>query len=320
MKDLRIVFMGTPDFAVTTLKTLVKNNYNIVGVITAPDKPAGRGQKLNESAVKQYAVSQSLTVLQPTNLKSADFLNELTQLNANLQIVVAFRMLPKVVWQMPKYGTFNLHASLLPNYRGAAPINWAIINGETKTGVSTFFIDEKIDTGDMILQDSIAINPEENAGSLHDKLMHIGSELVLKTVELIQQDSVKTIPQTESSDIKTAYKLDRDNCKIDWNDSLENIYNLIRGLSPYPAAWCTLINGDDTLDIKIYAADKEPASHNYSTHNYSIGTIISTKNELKVAVSKGYIIIKEIKLPGKRTMDTKSLLNGYNFEADAKMC
>ncbi|HEX9601594.1 MAG TPA: methionyl-tRNA formyltransferase [Mariniflexile sp.] len=314
MKDLRIIFMGTPDFAVATLRTLVKNNYNIVGVITAPDKPAGRGQKLNESAVKQYAVSQNLTVLQPTNLKNEDFLNTLKQLNANLQIVVAFRMLPKVVWQMPEYGTFNLHASLLPNYRGAAPINWAIINGETKTGVSTFFIDEKIDTGDMILQDSIAINPEENAGSLHDKLMHLGSELVLKTVELIQQGSVKTIPQTESSDIKTAYKLDRDNCKIDWNDSLENIYNLIRGLSPYPAAWCTLINGNDTLDIKIYAADKEHASHNYST-----GTIISTKKELKVAVSKGYIIIKEIKLPGKRTMDIKSLLNGYHFEAHAKM-
>lgn len=315
MKDLRIIFMGTPDFAVATLKTLVKNNYNIVGVITAPDKPAGRGQKLNESAVKQYAVYQNLNVLQPTNLKSDDFLNELKQLNANLQIVVAFRMLPKVVWQMPEYGTFNLHASLLPNYRGAAPINWAIINGETKTGVSTFFIDDKIDTGDMILQDSIAINPEENAGSLHDKLMHIGSELVLKTVELIQQDSVKTIPQTESPDIKTAYKLDRNNCRIDWNDSLENIYNLIRGLSPYPAAWCTLINGSDTLDIKIYAADKES-----TPHNYSIGTIISTKKELKVAVSKGYIIIKEIKLPGKRTMDTKSLLNGYDFEAHAKMC
>jgi methionyl-tRNA formyltransferase len=286
-----------------------------VGVITAPDKPAGRGQKLNESAVKQYAISQNLTVLQPTNLKNDDFLTALKQLNANLQIVVAFRMLPKVVWQMPEYGTFNLHASLLPNYRGAAPINWAIINGETRTGVSTFFIDEKIDTGDMILQDSIAINPEENAGSLHDKLMHIGSELVLKTVKLIQQDSAKTIPQTESSDIKTAYKLDRDNCKIDWNDSLENIYNLIRGLSPYPAAWCILINGNDTLDIKIYAADKE-----YPSHNYSTGTIISTKKELKVAVSKGYIIIKEIKLPGKRTMDIKSLLNGYHFEADAKMC
>ncbi len=196
MKDLRIVFMGTPDFAVATLKTLVENNYNIVGVITAPDKPAGRGQKLNESAVKQYAVSQNLTVLQPTNLKNEGFLNELKELNANLQIVVAFRMLPKVVWQMPEYGTFNLHASLLPNYRGAAPINWAIINGETKTGVSTFFIDEKIDTGDMILQESVEIQPEENAGSLHDKLMDIGSKLVLKTVNLIQNGAVKTMPQT----------------------------------------------------------------------------------------------------------------------------
>lgn len=306
--------MGTPDFAVASLKTLVENNFNIVGVITAPDKPAGRGQKLNESAVKQYAVSQNLTVLQPTNLKNDDFLNELKQLNANLQIVVAFRMLPKVVWQMPEYGTFNLHASLLPNYRGAAPINWAIINGETVTGVSTFFIDEKIDTGDMILQESVEIQPEENAGSLHDKLMIIGSNLVLKTVNLIQNGDVKTIPQKESIDIKTAYKLDRDNCKIDWNDSLENIHNLIRGLSPYPAAWCTLINGNDTLDVKIYSAEKEQC-----LHKNSIGTIISSKNELKVAVSNGYIIIKELKLPGKRTMDVKSLLNGYAFEVDAKM-
>ncbi|MBP0904125.1 methionyl-tRNA formyltransferase [Mariniflexile gromovii] len=314
MRNLRIVFMGTPDFAVATLKTLVENQYNVVGVITAPDKPAGRGQKLNESAVKQYAISQNLTVLQPTNLKNDDFLNELKALNANLQIVVAFRMLPKVVWQMPEYGTFNLHASLLPNYRGAAPINWAIINGETKTGVSTFFIDEKIDTGDMILQESIDILPEENAGSLHDKLMDIGSQLVLKTVELIKEGTVKTMPQSESSDIKTAYKLDRDNCKIDWNDSLENIYNLIRGLSPYPAAWCTLINGSDNLDVKIYEVEKATEAH-----NQSIGTIISTKKELKVAVSNGYIIIKEIKLPGKRSMDVKSLLNGYVFEANAKM-
>lgn len=314
MKDLRIVFMGTPDFAVATLKTLVENNFNIVGVITAPDKPAGRGQKLNESAVKQYAVSQNLTVLQPTNLKNDDFLNELKQLNANLQIVVAFRMLPKVVWQMPEYGTFNLHASLLPNYRGAAPINWAIINGETVTGVSTFFIDEKIDTGDMILQESVEIQPEENAGSLHDKLMQKGSKLVLKTVNLIENGAVKTIPQSNPSNIKTAYKLDRDNCKIDWNDSLENIYNLIRGLSPYPAAWCTLINGNDTLDVKIYSAEKEQCSH-----KNAIGTIISSKKELKVTVSNGYIIIKELKLPGKRTMDVKSLLNGYTFEVDAKM-
>lgn len=314
MRNLRIVFMGTPDFAVATLKTLVEANYNIVGVITAPDKPAGRGQKLNESAVKQYAVSQNLNVLQPTNLKNETFLNDLKLLNANLQIVVAFRMLPKAVWQMPEYGTFNLHASLLPNYRGAAPINWAIINGETKTGVSTFFIDEKIDTGDMILQESVAINPEENAGSLHDTLMTIGSKLVLKTVESIQNKTVKTTPQIETSEIKTAYKLDRDNCKINWNDSLDNIYNLIRGLSPYPTAWCILENGKDNLDIKVYSAEKEKTSHKLNN-----GDIVSTKKELKVAVSNGYIIIKEIKLPGKRTMDVKSLLNGYTFEANAKM-
>ena len=314
MRDLRIVFMGTPDFAVATLKLLAETNYNIVGVITAPDKPAGRGQKLNESAVKQYAKSQNLTILQPTNLKNEAFLNQLKSLNANLQIVVAFRMLPKAVWQMPEFGTFNLHASLLPNYRGAAPINWAIINGETKTGVSTFFIDEKIDTGDMIFQETIEINPEENAGSLHDKLMRIGSKLVLKTVTSIQNNSVKTRPQIGSSEIKTAYKLDKDNCKIDWNASLETIYNLIRGLSPYPAAWCTLINGNETLDVKIYAAEKE-----FIAHSDSVGSIISTKKEIKIAVSNGYIIIKELKLPGKRAMDVKSLLNGYTFESSAKM-
>lgn len=314
MRDLRIVFMGTPDFAVATLKLLAETNYNIVGVITAPDKPAGRGQKLNESAVKQYAKSQNLTILQPTNLKNEAFLNQLKSLNANLQIVVAFRMLPKAVWQMPEFGTFNLHASLLPNYRGAAPINWAIINGETKTGVSTFFIDEKIDTGDMIFQESIAINLEENAGSLHDKLMRIGSKLVLKTVASIQNNSVKTRPQIESSEIKTAFKLDKDNCKIDWNASLETIYNLIRGLSPYPAAWCTLINGNETLDVKIYAAEKE-----FIAHSDSVGSIISTKKEIKIAVSNGYLIIKELKLPGKRAMDVKSLLNGYTFESSAKM-
>ena len=314
MKNLRIVFMGTPDFAVTILKTLVENKHNIVGVITAPDKPAGRGRKLNESAVKQYAKTQGLNILQPTNLKNQDFLDQLKALNANLQIVVAFRMLPEVVWQMPKYGTFNLHASLVPNYRGAAPINWAIINGETKTGVSTFFIDEKIDTGDMILQEELAIEPDENAGSLHDKLMNLGSALVLKTVDLIQNGEVRTIPQKETKNIKTAYKLNKDNCKIDWNASIDHIYNMIRGLSPYPAAWCTLINNGDTLDIKIYETEKE-----YVNHSEEIGSIISTKKELKVAVAKGYIIIKEMKLPGKRAMDVKSLLNGYTFNANAKM-
>ncbi|MFV0564471.1 MAG: methionyl-tRNA formyltransferase [Flavobacteriaceae bacterium] len=314
MRNLKIVFMGTPDFAVATLKTLVKHHYNIVGVITAPDKPAGRGQKLHESAVKQYALLQNLNVLQPTNLKSPEFIAQLQALQANLQIVVAFRMLPKIVWQMPEYGTFNLHASLLPQYRGAAPINWAIINGETQTGVSTFFIDEEIDTGDMILQETITIEETENAGSLHDKLMETGSHLVLKTVEQIQSNTVATKPQSTSRNIKTAYKLNRDNCKINWNDSLNNIYNLIRGLSPYPAAWCTLINGNETLDVKIYASEKENTSHTLPN-----GSIIATKNQLKVAVQNGYLIINEIKLPGKRTMDTKSLLNGYVFQSNAKM-
>jgi len=314
MKKLRIVFMGTPDFAVATLKTLVENNYNIVGVITAPDKPAGRGRQLHESAVKKYARSQELTILQPTNLKNEAFLEILKTLEANLQIVVAFRMLPKVVWQMPKYGTFNLHASLLPNYRGAAPINWAIINGEEKTGVSTFFIDEKIDTGAMILQQTINIESDENAGALHDKLMAIGSELVLKTVNIIANGAVETIPQKETKNIKTAYKLNKDNCKINWHDSINHIYNHIRGLSPYPAAWCTLINNEDTLDIKLYNVEMEVLEH-----DLKIGSIISTKKELKVAVTNGYIIIKEIKLPGKRAMDVKSLLNGYTFHKNAKM-
>lgn len=314
MKHLRIIFMGTPDFAVTILKALVKNQYQIVGVITAPDKPAGRGRKLNESAVKQYAKTQNLNILQPKNLKNDTFLNELKHLNANLQIVVAFRMLPKIVWNMPELGTFNLHASLLPNYRGAAPINWAIINGETKTGVSTFFIDEKIDTGDMILQEEIPILDNENAGSLHDKLMHLGSTLVIKTVELIETKNVKTTPQTQPTNIKTAYKLNKDNCKINWQNNIDLIYNHIRGLSPYPSAWCTLTNGDDVLDVKIYEAKKE-----LEDHSKVPGTIIASKKELKIAVTGGYINITEMKLPSKRTMDIKSLLNGYTFKENARM-
>ena len=314
MRDLRIVFMGTPDFAVATLKTLVESNYNIVGVITAPDKPPGRGRRLNESAVKLYAKKADLTILQPTNLKNEEFLDDLKSLKANLQIVVAFRMLPKVVWQMPEYGTFNLHASLLPNYRGAAPINWAIINGETKTGVSTFFIDEKIDTGEMIFQKEIPIDSNENAGSLHDKLMQTGSTLVLKTVEAIKTGNVATTPQIENNDIETAYKLNKHNCKIDWNASMDSIYNRIRGLSPYPAAWCELINGNNTLDIKLYEAEKEIESH-----NNAIGLIVFTKKTLKVSVKGGYINITKLKLPGKKLMEAVSLLNGYNFEKGAKM-
>lgn len=313
-KDLRIVFMGTPDFAVTILKGLIEKNYTIVGVITAPDKPAGRGRKLNESAVKVYAKSQGLHIMQPTNLKSEAFVEELKALNANLQVVVAFRMLPKVVWQMPKLGTFNLHASLLPNYRGAAPINWAIINGEKKTGVSTFFIDEQIDTGEMILQKSIKIDKNETAGTLHDKLMHLGSKLVLKTVKLIKKGDVVTTPQPENVDIKTAYKLNKDNCKIDWNLSQKKINNKVRGLNPYPSAWCLMKNGEDTLNVKVY--NVTPIKEK---HTIAIGTVIISKSEIKVAVKKGYIILDEIKLPGKRKMDIKSLLNGFQFHDEVKM-
>ncbi len=311
---LRIVFMGTPDFAVATLKTLVDAKYHIVGVITAPDKPAGRGRKLNESAVKKYAQSEGLPILQPTNLKAESFLEELRALEANLQIIVAFRMLPEVVWNMPKYGTFNLHASLLPNYRGAAPIHWAIINGETKTGVTTFFIDEKIDTGAMILQDEIDIEPTETVGSLHDKLMNIGGDLVLKTVKLIEKGNIETTIQPKVENLKTAYKLNKDNCKIDWTLPLDDIYNKIRGLNPFPAAWTYLNNGNDTLSVKIFKVEKLKENH-----SVDIGSLVTNKSELKVAVKEGFINIKEIQLPGKRKMEVKSLLNGFHFEENAKL-
>ena len=311
---LKIIFMGTPDFAVATLKTLVDSKYDVVGVITAPDKPAGRGRKLNESAVKKYATAQGLTILQPTNLKNPDFIKKLEVLEANLQIVVAFRMLPEVVWKMPKYGTFNLHASLLPNYRGAAPIHWAIVNGEKISGVTTFFIDEKIDTGAIILQEAIAVNDNETVGTLHDKLMNLGSELVIKTVDLIQEGEVTTTIQPKTEDLKTAYKLNKDNCKIDWSLDLDTIYNKIRGLNPFPAAWCYLNNDDEQLSIKIFDIEKEPFDH-----DLDFGTLDITKHELKVVVRGGYINIKEIQLPGKRKMDMKSLLNGYDFNKNSKM-
>ncbi|WP_037348665.1 methionyl-tRNA formyltransferase [Sediminibacter sp. Hel_I_10] len=313
-EDLRIIFMGTPDFAVATLKTLVEAQHHIVGVITAPDRPAGRGRKLNESAVKVYAKSQNLNVLQPTNLKNEDFLADLKSLNANLQIVVAFRMLPEAVWSMPKHGTFNLHASLLPDYRGAAPIHWAIINGETTTGVTTFFIDEKIDTGAVILQEQIAIAPNETVGSLHDRLMELGSKLVLNTVKHIENGDVNTTIQPKHDNLKTAYKLDNDNCKIDWNEDVQTIYNKIRGLNPFPSAWCYLDNGDEPIRVKLYDIDL-----NMDTPKKDAGHITVLNNELFVATKNGSIQINEMQLPGKRKMDTKSLLNGYDFKTDAKM-
>jgi len=314
VEKLRIVFMGTPEFAVGILDTIIKNNYEVVGVITAADKPAGRGQKLKYSAVKEYALSHNLPLLQPLNLKDEAFLAELKTFNANLQIVVAFRMLPKVVWEMPSLGTFNLHASLLPNYRGAAPINWAIINGETKTGVTTFFIDDKIDTGAMILSSEIPIDDTENAGHLHDRLMELGSKTVIDTLEMIETGNVSTEIQKDTADIKTAYKLNKENCKIDWTKSAQEINNLIRGLSPYPAAWCFFSDNNEEWNVKIYEAKIISEEHNYAA-----GSLICTKKEMKIAVKNGFVQILNLQFPGKKKMSTPELLNGIAFSADAKV-
>jgi len=305
--------MGTPDFAVTILKHLVDHKYNIVGVITAIDKPAGRGRKLNESAVKKYALSKELNILQPKNLKNEDFHDKLKDLKADIQIVVAFRMLPKSVWQMPKLGTFNLHASLLPAYRGAAPIHWAIINGERKTGATTFFIDDKIDTGEIILKEEIAISDTETVGTLHDKLMYLGANLVAETIDLIATGNVVTIKQPVLEE-KLAPKLNPENTKIDWTKSLDSIYNKIRGLNPFPTAWTIIKNGDDEISAKIYEVSKVK-----EMHNYDFGTLVLSKKTIKVAVKNGFINILSLKLAGKKKMNTISLLNGYTFKENAKM-
>ena len=312
MEKLRIVFMGTPEFAVGILDTILKNNYEIVGVITAADKPAGRGQNIKYSAVKEYALEHELRLLQPTNLKDEVFLSELKSLDANLHVVVAFRMLPEAVWKMPKLGTFNLHASLLPNYRGAAPINWAIINGETKTGVTTFFIDDKIDTGAMILSKEIDITPDENAGALHDRLMDLGCQTVVETLSLIENGKATTTIQKENGDVKTACKLNKANCRIDWTKSASEIHNLIRGLSPYPSSWFVFNDKDAAWDVKIYEA-----KISIEVHDYPIGQIITSKKELKVAVKDGFVQILNLQFPGKKKMNANELLNGVSFTEQA---
>ena len=323
MRDLRIVFMGTPDFAVATLAALLKNNSNVVGVITAPDRPAGRGQKLNKSAVKQFAETHNLHILQPTNLKDENFISQLKALNANLQIVVAFRMLPEVVWKMPKYGTFNLHASLLPAYRGAAPINWAIINGEKVTGVTTFFIDEKIDTGEIILQERTPISNTDTVGSLHDKLMTLGSKLVLDTIQIIKQGNVATTLQAKSGELKTAYKLNAENTRIDWDKSAQDIFNKIRGLNPYPSAWTFLKNEEKEMRVKIFNTQlintKEASEEicRWNTSN-SPGAIMVFDKKIYISCTDGLLVVDEIQLPNKKRMNVKALLNGYNFDKKAK--
>ncbi len=313
-RPLRIVFLGTPDFAVGVLRKLIAEKKNVVGVVTAPDRPAGRGRKLKPSAVKEYALSQGLPILQPTNLKDETFLTELKGLNANLQIIVAFRMLPKLVWAMPEYGTFNLHASLLPQYRGAAPINWAIMNREKKTGVTTFFIDEKIDTGEIIAKEEIAIDKRETVGTLHDKLMVLGSDLVLKTVSLIENGTIVSIPQPQNNDQREAPKLTTSNTRIDWRQSGKKIDAFIRGLSPYPCAWTLMDMDGQELKIKVFSA-----KFNKENHNCALGSIHTTKKEIRIAVKKGYIEIFELQLPGKRKMETAALLNGFAFNEHAKL-
>lgn len=320
-KDLRIIYMGTPDFAVEPLKHLVEGGYNVVAVITMPDKPAGRGHKLQFSAVKEYALNQNLPLLQPEKLKDEAFLAELKSYEADLQIVVAFRMLPEVVWDMPKLGTFNLHASLLPQYRGAAPINWAIINGEVETGVTTFFLQHEIDTGHIIMQEKVTIGPSDNVGLVHDKLMNLGAETVVKTVDLILNDQVDAKPQTaiiskEGLELKAAPKIFKETCQVNWDNTAMVVHNFIRGLSPYPAAQSTLVMGSgEVLNIKIFEA--EPIEE---SHNLSVGSIVTDeKDKLKVAVQDGYISIRIMQLPGKKRMPIADLLRGFEIDSSCKM-
>lgn len=311
-KDLRIVYMGTPDFAVESLRALVEGGYNVVGVITMPDKPVGRhGSVLQASPVKEYALSQNLPVLQPEKLKDEAFISELRALNADLQIVVAFRMLPEVVWDMPRFGTFNLHASLLPQYRGAAPINWAVINGDTETGVTTFFLTHEIDTGKIIRQKHLPIADTDNVGMVHDALMTIGAGLVTETVDLLLSGKVDAIPQEEFIkdviELRPAPKIFKDTCRIDWNQPLKKIYDFIRGLSPYPAAWTELVAVDGSRQaLKVYQAEKHPASH-----NQAVGTILTdAKSYIDIVVEDGYIRLVDLQLAGKKRMGVKDFLNG----------
>jgi methionyl-tRNA formyltransferase len=311
LQKLRIVFMGTPEFAVASLDALVKAGCNIVGVITAPDKPAGRGMQLQQSAVKKYAVEHNLKILQPEKLKKSEFITEFKSLNADLQIVVAFRMLPETVWNLPPMGTINLHGSLLPQYRGAAPINWAIINGEKETGVTTFKLKHEIDTGDILLQEKISIGKNETAGEIHDKMKEIGAALLIKTVKGLADDTLKESPQTNPStetkehSLKHAPKLHTDNCRINWSDTVENIHNLIRGLSPYPGAF-SIIN---EKMFKIFRTEKEIVFPKGTDGDYET----DGKTYLKFACADGYLHLLEVQLEGKKKMRIEDFLRGYNF-------
>ncbi len=303
--------MGTPEFACTGLEILIQNNYNIVGVITAPDRKSGRGQKITPSPVKEVALKHDLHIMQPTNLKAPEFIEELKALNANLQIVVAFRMLPEMVWNMPEIGTFNLHASLLPQYRGAAPINWAVINGETKTGVSTFFLKHEIDTGDILFQQEEEIKTEDNVGSLYERLMHIGADLILKTVVSIEKDNYTPFPQQYTEELNSAPKIFKDTCKIDWNKSAVEIHNLVRGLSPYPVAWTDL--NDKTCKIFKSVLTDIPSKG-------EVGSFESDgKTFLHFNTADKQLKIEELQLQGKKRMLVADFLRGFQLNTNKSL-
>lgn len=322
-EDLRIVYMGTPDFAVESLKCLVEGGYNVVGVVTMPDKPMGRhGSVLQPSPVKQYAVEKGLRVLQPEKLKDPAFVEDLRSLNADLQIVVAFRMLPEVVWNMPRLGTFNLHASLLPQYRGAAPINWAVINGDKETGITTFFLKHEIDTGRVIQQVKVPIEDTDNVGDVHDKLMLLGGKLVTETVDNIIAGTITAVEQdemlAEGEVLRPAPKIFHDTCRIDWQGkTMKQIYDFIRGLSPYPAAWTELQNGDKTINVKVYEAVKISGD----SSAWQVGTILSDgKSEIRVAVQDGFVGIKALQVAGKKKMQIVDFMRGFKFAENARFC
>lgn len=314
MKPLKVVFFGTPEFAKTSLEAIHNSNHEVVGVVTVADKASGRGQKIQQSPVKIYAEENGLTVLQPVKLRNPDFLENIKKLNADIFVVVAFRMMPKILFEMPRLGTFNLHASLLPDYRGAAPINYAIINGETKTGATTFFINEKIDEGNILLQEEIEILPEDNAGTLHDRLMEMGAKLVVKTLDGIAEKSISEKPQPHSEHPKNAFKIFKDDTKINWNQNSKTVHNFIRGMSPYPCAFTILKIGEDEKSLKIF-------SGNFKTnnHNQEAGKLEISKNTFKIFTNDGFYEPEEVQLEGKKRMNIKNFLNGFRNFDEVKM-
>mgnify|MGYP003574987881 FL=1 len=314
MKSLKVVFLGTPEFAKTSLEAIHKSHHEVVGVVTVADKASGRGQKINQSPVKIFAVENNIPVLQPEKLRNPEFLEELRKLDADVFVVVAFRMMPKVLFEMPKMGTFNLHASLLPDYRGAAPINYAVINGEEKTGATTFFINEKIDEGNILLQEEIPVLENENAGSLHDRLMEMGSKLVVKTLDGLAENSITERPQPEVEHPKNAFKIFKEDTRIDWTKNSKEVHQFILGMSPYPAAFTTLKIGEDEKGLKIYNGKFE-----LSEHGKAIGSLEISKNEFKIYTKDGIYFPSELQLEGKKRMNIKDFLNGFRNFDEIKM-